>query len=146
MSTEDNKALVNRAYEGFNQRTLAVFNELCALDLVFHNASTTIKGLEASMQVLSMLLTAFPDARFTVEDMIAEGDKIVARYTLRGSHQGNFMGIPATGRDVSIPGIEILRFEDGMIAEHWGIYDFMVTAQEVGAKLAFKSSEFGAVA
>jgi len=119
MSTEDNKARVHRAYEGFNQRNLAVFNELCAPDLVFHNASTTIHGLEASMQVLSMLLTAFPDAHFTVEDMIAEGDTVVARYTLRGSHQGNFMGIPSTGKQINVTGIEIFHFANGKVVEEW---------------------------
>ena len=132
MSTEDNKARVHRAYEGFNQRNLAVFNELCAPDLVFHNASTTIHGLEASMQVLSILLTAFPDARFTVEDLIAEGDKVVARHTLRGRHQGNFMGIPPTGKQITVTGIEIFHFANGKAVEEWVNGDDLGLLQQLG--------------
>ena len=133
MSTEDNKALVHRAYEGFNQRNLAVFNELCAPDLVFHNASTTIKGLEASMQVLSMLLTAFPDARFTVEDVIAEGDRVASRYTFRGTHQGDLMGIAPTGKQVTVTGIIINRIVDGKSAEGWLNFDALGMVQQLGA-------------
>jgi len=132
MSTEDNKALVHRSFEGFNQRNLAVFNELCTPDLVFHNASTTINGLEASMQALSVLLTAFPDARFTVEDMIAEGDKMVARYTLHGSHQGNFMGIPPTGKQITVTGIEIFHFANGKVVEEWVNGDDLGLLQQLG--------------
>jgi predicted ester cyclase len=98
MSTEDNKANVRRGYEALNQRNLAVFDELLTPEIVFHNASTTIQGLEAYKQFLSMYITAFPDLHFTIEDMIAEGDFVVVRQTTRGTHQGNLMGIPPTGK------------------------------------------------
>ena len=132
MLTEDNKTLVQQSFEGFNQRNLAVFNELCIPDLAFHNASAIIKGLEASMQVLTVLLTAFPDVRFTVEDIIAEGDKIVARYTLHGSHQGDFMGIAPTGKQFTVTGIEIFRFVNGKVVEEWVNGDDLGLLQQLG--------------
>src|SRR2546425_1041870 len=98
MSTEEYKALARRAYDTFNQGNLAGFYELFTPDFVLRNASLTIQGLEAYKQWLSMYLTAFPDARLTLEDMIAEGDRVVTRQTLRGTHTGELMGIPPTGK------------------------------------------------
>src|SRR5947209_9403143 len=104
MSTEENKALTRRAYDAFNQRDLAAFYELITPDFVLHNASTTIQGLEAYKQWISLHLIAFPDARLTIEEMLAEGDKVVVRQTFRGTHQGDLMGIPSTGKQVAVPG------------------------------------------
>src|SRR5436305_14100133 len=110
MSIEENKVLIHRAYEeAFNQRNLAILDEVNAPDLVFHNASTTMQGLEAFKQFLSLYLSAFPDARFTVEDIIAEGDKVVARHTFLGTQQGVLMGIAATGIQVMMTGTTMIR-------------------------------------
>jgi len=120
MSTEDNKANVRRGYEALNQRNVAVFDELLTPDIVFHTASTTIQGLAAYKQFLSMLFTAFPDLQFTIEDMIAEGDFVVVRHTTRGTHQGNFRGIPPTGKQVSGTGMFIDRIVHGKAVEQMG--------------------------
>ncbi len=133
MSTEDNKALIRRAYEeGFNQRNLAVLDEVNASDLVSHNASTTMQGLEAFKQFLSLYLSAFPDARFTVEDIIAEGDSVVARHTFRGTQQGDLMGIAPTGKQVMTTGITITRFANGKGVELWGNNDDLGLLQQLG--------------
>ena len=133
MSTEQNKALIRRAYEeAFNQRNLAVLDELDAPDFVCHNASTTMQGLEAFKQFLSLYLTAFPDARFTVEDMIAEGDRVVARHTFRGTHTGNLMGIAPTGKQVTTTGVTITRFANGKGVELWGNSDDLGLLQQLG--------------
>ena len=133
MSTEENKALIRRAYEeGFNQKNLAVFDEMDAPDFIVHNASTTMEGLEAFKQFLSMYLNAFPDARFTVEDMIAEGDKVVARHTFRGTQTGELMGIPPTGKQVTTTGVTITRFANGMGVELWGNSDDLGLLQQLG--------------
>ena len=133
MSTEDNKALIRRAYEeGFNQRNLAVLDEVNAPDLVFHNASTTMQGLEAFKQFLSLYLAAFPDAHFTVEDIIAEGDKVVARHTFRGTQQGDLMGIAPTGKQVTTTGVTITRFANGKGVELWGNNDDLGLLQQLG--------------
>ena len=132
MSTEDNKAHVRRGFEAVNQKNLAVFDELLTPDVVFHNASTTMQGLEAYKQFLSMYMTAFPDLHFTIEDMIAEGDTVVARFTTRGTHQGNLMGIPPTGKQVSGTGMFIDRLVNGKAVEQWFNGDDLGLLQQLG--------------
>ena len=132
MSTEDNKANVRRGFEAVNQKNLAVFDELLTPDVVFHNASTTMQGLEAYKQFLSMYMTAFPNLHFTIEDMIAEGDTVVARFTTRGTHQGNLMGIPPTGKQVSGTGMFIDRIVNGKAVEQWGNSDTLGLLQQLG--------------
>jgi len=132
MSTEENKALARRGYEALNQRNWAAFAELVTPDLVLHNASLTIQGLEAYKQFVSMYFTAFPDLRFTIEDMIAEGDTVVVRQTARGTHQGNLMGIPPTGKQTSVTGINILRFANGKGVEEWFNGDDLGLLQQLG--------------
>ena len=130
MSTEDNKALARRAFEEtINQRNWAVFDELHVPDYVCHYASRTIQGREPFKQFLSMLLTAFPDVHVTIEDLIGEGDRVVIRYTYRGTHKGDLMGIPPTGKQVAVTGIEIMRVANGKILEEWIISDLM---QQIG--------------
>jgi len=132
MSTEDNKAHVRRGFEAVNQKNLAVFDELLTPDVVFHNASTTMQGLEAYKQFLSMYITAFPDLQFTVEDMIAEGDRVVARCTTRGTHQGALMGIPPTGKQVKTTLIFIDRIVNGKGVEQWSNGDDLGLLQQLG--------------
>ncbi len=132
MSTEDNKAHVRRGFEAINQKNLAVFDELLDPDVVFHNASTTMQGLEAYKQFLSMYITAFPDLQFTVEDMIAEGDRVVARCTASGTHQGTLMGIPPTGKHVKMTLIFIDRIVNGKGVEQWSNSDDLGMLQQLG--------------
>ena len=132
MSIEVNKANVRRGFEAVNQKNLAVFDELLTPDVVFHSASTTMQGREAYKQFLSMYMTAFPDLQFTIEDMIAEGDTVVVRYTTRGTHQGNFMGIPPTGKQVSGTGIFIDRIVNGKAVEQWINGDDLGLLQQLG--------------
>ena len=132
MSTEDNKANVRRGFEAVNQKNLAVFDELLTPDVVFHSASTTMQGLEAYKQLLSVYVTAFPDLQFTIEDMIAEGDTVVVRYTTRGTHQGNFRGIPPTGKQVSATGMFMDRLVNGKAVEQWINGDDLGLLQQLG--------------
>jgi steroid delta-isomerase-like uncharacterized protein len=132
MSAEDNKAQVRRGFEALNERNWTAFDALCAPDFVFHNASTTMQGLEAYKQFISMYFTAFPDSRFTIEDLIAEGDTVVVRYTARGIHQGNLMAIPPTGKQVSVTAIGIFRIADGIAVEEWVNMDDLGLLQQLG--------------
>ena len=126
MSIEDNKALARRAIEEtMNQRNLAVFNELHSPDYVCHLNSRTIQGPEPLKQLLSMVLTAFPDLHYTFEDLFGEGDRVVVRYTSRGTHKGDFMGIPPTGKQVTVTGIDIMHIANGKILEEWINNDLM---------------------
>ena len=126
MSIEDNKALARRAIEEImNQRNLAVFDELHSPDYVCHIISRTIQGPEPFKQLLSMVFTAFPDLHYTIEDLFGEGDRVVVRYTSRGTHKGDLMGIPPTGKQVTVTGTDIMRVANGKILEEWINSDLM---------------------
>jgi steroid delta-isomerase-like uncharacterized protein len=79
-----------------------------------------------------MFRTAFPDGRFTVEDLLADGEKVVSRFTATGTHKNDFMGIPATGKAITVTGIDILQFADGKAVEHWGEIDGLGMMQQLG--------------
>jgi steroid delta-isomerase-like uncharacterized protein len=134
MSTEENKALVRRLLEEFNKHNMAGVEELAAPDWVFHGpgvvGDTHLAGLEPMGRAF---LTAFPDAHWAMEDMIAEGDKVAYRCTFRGTHQGEFMGIPPTGKVVTYMCIYIDRFAGGKWVEEWGSIDLLGLMQQLGA-------------
>jgi predicted ester cyclase len=133
MSTEQNKALARRVTEeGLNHQNPALVDDLCAPAFVFHNASRTIQGLPAYKHFLSKFFAAFPDAHFTTEDLIAEGDTVAVRRTFRGTHTGSLMGIPPTGRQVTITDIAILRVANGKFVEAWNNTDELGLLQQLG--------------
>jgi len=132
MCTEDNKALARRGYNALNERNWAALKELVIPDVVLHNASMTIQGFEAYKQYISMHFTAFPDLRFTIEEMVAEGDTVVVRQTACGTHRGELMGIPPTGKHVSTMGINIIRFANGKGVEEWFLGDALGLLQQFG--------------
>ena len=135
MSTEENKARVQRFYEEvFNRKNTAALDEFIDPQAVDHSAPPGAPGgIAGARQVAGMFLVAFPDVRFTVEDLIAEGDLVVARLTQSGTHQGIFLGIPPTGKRVTVTGIEIFRLAAGKIIEHWNSYDDLGLFQQLGA-------------
>ena len=134
MSTDENKAVVRRYIEEWNKQNPAGVEELVAPEWVVHGAPPGISpGFAGIKQVFAAFFTAFPDAHWVVEDLIAEGDKVVARLTLRGTHQGDFFGIPPTGKQVSNTGIEISRVEDGKLVETWVNRDDLGWLQQLGA-------------
>jgi len=90
-------------------------------------------GLNGHKQIVRLFRAAFPDQWWQIEDLIAEGDRVVARTTMRGTHQGDFFGIPATGRAVTLPGVHVMRVADGKIAEHWGSNDDLGLLRQIGA-------------
>ena len=134
MSAEENKAIARRGYEAINQNNLDALDEVVASDITDHNPSPgQAPGLEGVKQWFSSLHTAFSDFHVDVEDMIAEGDKVVARVTGSGTHQGEFMGIAPTGNRIEFSGIDILRIAEGKVAEHWGNFDNLGMLQQLGA-------------
>jgi predicted ester cyclase len=135
MSLEENKAKMRRFHEEvLNRGNLSVVDELLTTDFVEHAAPPgTAPGAEGVKQMIMMFRTAFPDLHLTEEDWIAEGDKVVCRYTIRGTHKGEFMGIAPTGKQVVITGIEIVRFEGGKPVEHWEEMDMLGLLQQLGA-------------
>jgi steroid delta-isomerase-like uncharacterized protein len=134
MSTEENKALEERsAAEVWNKGNLAVAEEVYATDVVVHGLPPELpSGVEGVKATVRAYRAAFPDFRLTVEDLIAEGDRVVGRWTLRGTHKGELFGIPATGKQVMITGINIDRIADGRIAESWSSADQLGLMQQLG--------------
>ncbi len=137
MSAEENKAILQRGYEQvFNQGNLDQIEEFASTDLIDHEAPPPgmedLEGIEVLRQFVKVFRDAFPDLQLTVEDMIAEGDKVAARYTMRGTHQGEFMGIAPTGNQIEVTGIDIVRFESGKAVEHWGSSDQLGMMQQLG--------------
>ncbi len=134
MSVEEHKAIQRRVYELFSSGNLAALEEVIAPDAVDHNAQPGMAtGLEGVRQTLGMFRATFPDLRFTAEDMLAEGDRVAARITATGTHRGEFQGLPPTGKQVTISGIEIVRIANGRVVERWGQFDFLGLLQQLGA-------------
>jgi steroid delta-isomerase-like uncharacterized protein len=130
----DHATTMRSAYERINAGDLDGFAALVADDFVEHDE---IPGLpptkDGMLDYFRMLLAAFPDMRIDVEDLIADDDKTVARATVSGTHQGEFMGIPGTGKSAKIPLIDIMRFDDnGLVCEHWGVADMLSLMQQLG--------------
>jgi predicted ester cyclase len=136
MSTEANKTLIRRMIDrAINERDLEALDEFLAPDFVSHEALPpgVPPGRESVKQLFSMMRSAFPDLQATVEDQIAEGDKVVARLTFSGTQQGDFMGVvPPTGRRVAYGVIDTFRIADEQVVEHWGVADIMGLMQQLG--------------
>ncbi|CAN7738065.1 ester cyclase [Phyllobacterium sp. LjRoot231] len=130
--SEQNKTLVRRVVEEvYNQGNLAVADELSASDLVIHQTSQQIRGRGAKQYVAALRAT-FPDLHMTIEDQIAEGDRVVTRWTARGTHTGEFQGIPPTGKEVRVAGTNIDRIADSKVVECWSHVDELGMMQQLG--------------
>ena len=137
MSALDNKALMRRWVEALNNGTWREAADVVyTTTFVLHDPMAP-PGLVGPQGVKDYLydpwFAAFPDAQFTIEDLIAEGDKVVGRATLRGTHRGALMGIAPTGKHVTVTGIAIYRVEEGKIAEMWDNSDILGLMQQLGA-------------
>jgi steroid delta-isomerase-like uncharacterized protein len=134
MSTEQNKSIVRRwIEEGWNKHNLSVVDEIYAPNFVQHEPEPqTVNSSEALKQYLSAYFTAFPDLSLSIEDLLAEGDKVVRRFVSNGTHTGPFMGMPATGKKGVITGIVIFRLENSRIAEVWLNIDALGLLQQLG--------------
>ena len=133
MSTEENKALARRSWEIVNQRNPDLIEEFYPPDFVWHGPDQDIRGYEQAKQLSYTFLAAFPDAHITDEDVIAEGEKVVRRYTTHATHQGEteLFG-PPTGRQIELKGITIHRIEGGKIVEEWESYDNLSMMKQLG--------------
>jgi steroid delta-isomerase-like uncharacterized protein len=135
MSTEQNKALVRQLVEKvINQGNIKLVDELLRPDFVEHEELPPgiPPGREAPKVLFTVLRSAFPDLKATIEHLIAEGDEVVFHMTWTGTHQGEFMGIPPTGKSISINVIDILGIAEGKFVEHWGVMDSMAMMQQLG--------------
>ena len=136
MSTEDNKELANRLWECWNQGNVALLEELLAPDFIHHNPdSPDVRSREDYTRWFAETHRLFPDLHITVEILVAEADKVAGRWTFRGTNTGDFeqpAPSPATGKQVSVSGMNIFRFAAGKIVEEWLQEDTMGMLQQLG--------------
>jgi steroid delta-isomerase-like uncharacterized protein len=133
--SDENKAVTRKVFEAFDTGDVDNLSDVVASDAVDHDPYNphASEGIEGLKKQIAMYRDAFPDLRMTVEDQIAEGDKVVTRWTAVGTHQGEVMGVPASGKTVTVTGIGIDRLENGVIVEVWGSWDTLGMLQQMGA-------------
>ena len=140
---EQNKSAVRRVWEGFNAHNLEVWDELHTPNFINHDPGLPVPDadLQTLKEILGGLQAAFPDLNASEEDLISEGDKIVTRRTFRGTHKGEFMGVVASGNEVTITGIFIDRLTGGKIEERWVVFDTLGLMQQIGGIPAPEGAE-----
>jgi len=133
MSIEENKVLAYRILEEiFSQGNLSHIDELFAPDIVIHDPDKELRGMEQVKQGILRLREAFPDLYYTVEDIIAEGDKVVMRFIGQGTHRGEFRGVPPTDKEMTYTGIMILRFVESKVVDYWAVSDVLGIFRQLG--------------
>ncbi|GAC1460366.1 MAG: hypothetical protein PVSMB1_10570 [Gemmatimonadaceae bacterium] len=134
--SEQNKALARRAFdEVWNQAKLTTIDELTASNATFHDPNVPggkFTGPQGLKQFVAIYRAAFPDVHITINDQIAEGDKVVTRWTATGTHKGELMGIAPTNKRATVVGVDIDRYQDGKVVEAWASYDMLGMLQQLG--------------
>ena len=137
-TTEENKVIVQRFFEeGPSKGDLAAAKELLSPNFSLHTPIPSAPGIQSITDIITTCRAAFEHLDVKVEDLIAEGDKVSARFVANGIHNGSFMNLPPTGRPIKMTGIEIFRIEDGKIAELWAEANIIGLLQQIGAFPAF---------
>jgi steroid delta-isomerase-like uncharacterized protein len=140
LSTATNKAIVRRYLEQvLNERRHDLVEEFLAENIELHGSGLA-PGLEVVKQWYTMFAAAFPDGHYAIEDLVSEEDRVVARITFNGTQQGEMQGIPATGKNVSVPGITIFRLDNGKIAEGWLVNYRLGLMQQLGVISALQEN------
>ena len=133
MSTKENKALVRRIFEeGINQNQQGVFDDLIAANYVNYDFPAPSTGPEGFKMIIGMFRAAFPDMHVTLEEELAEDDKVITRGYFTGTHQGDFQGIPPTGKQINVRYIDIWRVANGKLVENWVQMDQLGLMQQLG--------------
>jgi steroid delta-isomerase-like uncharacterized protein len=135
MAAEENREIVRRFWGVWEEGNLGLVDELVAPDYVNHSPGmpNQPEGPEGVKAVVSMFWAGMPNLRVVIEDMIAEGDKVMMRYKIEGTHEGELFGVPPTGRRVSIESITVERVSGGKIREHWRVTNTLDMMQQLGA-------------
>jgi len=129
---EMNKTIARQTMEALHQRDLDGVRAKVTPDSRFYGWAPEPLDVDGYKAFMSALLAAFPDSKFIVDDIIAEGNKVAVRHRLQGTHQADFQGIPATGKQVEVGGIVIFHIENGMVTEAWLNADIMGLMQQLG--------------
>ena len=135
MSIENNKLLMNRFVEFINTANGQLANELISRDAKFYvpGQLEPMIGPEGYLTIIGMMRSGFPDIQWTLEEMVAENDKVAARFIMKGTHQGAFSGVPPTGKPIKVQAMNLYRFSNGKITEEYGQPDLLALLQQIGA-------------
>lgn len=135
MTLEENKLVMHSFTEFINTASEKLAEELIAPDAIFYvpGRPDPMRGSAGYLSIIGMMRGGFPDIQWTLEDMVFEGDKVAARFTMRGTHQGNFMGVPPTGKKIEVPAMNFYRLSNGQIVEEHGQPDLLGLLQQIGA-------------
>jgi steroid delta-isomerase-like uncharacterized protein len=132
--SDDPKSVLQRFYEGISAGNLGVIDELLADDFIEHEEFPGIEPTkEGVTQFFTVFRSAFPDLRLTAHEVVVEGDLLCVRGSMSGTHEGEFMGMPATGKRFEVDGFDMVRLRDGRMTEHWGVFDSLGMMQQLGA-------------
>ena len=132
MSESDVVMLLGLVEHGFNTGDLDALDDVLAPDVVVHSPLPVPPGAEGLKATFAEIRKGFPDAHATIDDLVYEGDRIYRRWTVRGTHNGEFAGIPPTGRRIEISGVDVERFHEGRIVEHWNFFDRLLLMEQLG--------------
>jgi steroid delta-isomerase-like uncharacterized protein len=140
---EQNKALMRKSFEEWNKGSTEFFMETTTPDYAYYTPSgnPNPKSREDAVEGVKMFWKGFPDMSLSIEELIAAGDKTIVRFIIRGTHEGEFMGIPATGKKIELSGIIISRIENGKWVEEWEEMDIMGLMMQLGMELKPKEGE-----
>jgi steroid delta-isomerase-like uncharacterized protein len=135
MTAETNKLIMRRFTEFINTASEKLAEELISSDAIFHvpGRPEPMRGPAGYLTIIGMMRGGFPDIQWTLEDMIAEGDKVAARFTMRGTHKGVFFGIPSTGKKIAVQAMNFYRLSGGKFIEEHGQPDMLGLLQQIGA-------------
>ncbi len=141
-SGEENEAAVRASFESASDGNLEALDAIISPDYVLHDPASPegVRGIEGAKQLVAMYRSAFGGLQVTIERQITEGEYVATRFTARGTHSGEFQGVPATGREVTVAGICISRCRDGRIVEEWEVSDTLGALQQIGALPAMAGS------
>ena len=135
MSLESNKRLMNRFLEFINTANEKLAQEIISPDAIFYVPGQTepMKGVDGYLAIVGMMRSGFPDIQWKIEEMVSEEDKVAVRYTMTGTHQGAFFGIPPTGKSIKVQAINFYRISDNQFIEENGLPDMLSLLQQIGA-------------
>ena len=135
MSAETNKLVMGRFTDFINTASEKLADELISPDAIFHvpGRSEPVRGPAGYLAIIGMMRGGFPDIQWTLEEMIAEGDKVAARFTMRGTHRGTFFGVPPTGKPIVVQAMNFYRLSGGQFVEERGQPDLLGLLQQIGA-------------
>jgi steroid delta-isomerase-like uncharacterized protein len=135
MTTASNKVLMNRFTDFINTANEDLATEVISPNAIFHvpGRSEPLRGPPGYLAIIGMMRAGFPDIQWTLEELIAEGDKMAARFTMRGTHNGTFFGVPPSGKKIEVKAMNFYRITDGKIVEEHGQPDLLGLLQQIGA-------------